>query len=117
MGLVALVDDAEAGEGEAVVDGGEVLGAGGDERGEAAGGDDPGVGAELGDHAGEDAVDQADVAVVEADLHVVDGVGADDLGGTLDVDAGQAGGAGEEGVGGDAQAGSDGAAEELAASC
>jgi hypothetical protein len=54
-------------------------------------------GAEFGDHAFEDAVDQADVAVVEADLEVVDGVGADDLGGLADVDAGQAGGAGRRG--------------------
>ena len=74
-----------------------------------------GVGAELGDHAFEDAVDQADVAVVEADLQVVDGVGADDLGGLADVDAGQARGAGEESVGGDAEAGGDGAAEVFAA--
>jgi hypothetical protein len=48
------------------------------------------VGAHALDHAGEDAVDEADVAVVEADLDVVDGAGADDLGGLADLDAGQA---------------------------
>jgi len=45
---------------------------------------------------------------------VGDGVGADDLGGALDVDAAEAGGAGEEGFGADAQAGGDGAAEVFA---
>ena len=63
----------------------------------------------------EDAVDEADVAVVEADLEVVDGVGADDLGGLADVDAGEAGGAEEERVGGDAEAWSDGSADVFAA--
>ena len=97
------------------VDLADVLGAAGDEAREAAGGDGAGVGAELGDHAFQDSIDEADVAVVEADLQVVDGVGADDLGGLADVNAGQAGGAVEEGVGGDAEAGGDGSAEVLAA--
>jgi hypothetical protein len=62
----------------------------------------------------EDAVDEADVAEVEAALQVADGVGADDLGGALDVDAAEARGAGEERIGADAEAGRDGAAEVLA---
>ena len=83
--LVAFPDEAEAVEGEHFVDAADVLAAAGDELGEAAGGDGFGVGAELGDEAFEDAVDQADVAVVEADLDVVGGAGADDLGGLLDL--------------------------------
>src|ERR1700679_2753979 len=112
--VIALPDEAEAVEGEGLVDLLDEAGVGGDEPGEAAGGDGFGGGAELGDHALEDAVDLADGAVVEADLDVVRGVGADDLGGLFDFDAGEAGGAGEERVGGDADAGSDGAAEKLA---
>ncbi len=71
--------------------------------------------AELGHDALEDAVDQSDVAVIEAGLEVGDGVGADDFGGALDVHAAEAGGAGEQGVGADAEAGGDGAAEVFAA--
>ena len=118
---VALEDDAQTAEGEGLVDQGAVAGAFGDEAGEAAGGDgvDARAGREAGvemlEHAVEDAVDEADVAVVEADLDVVDGACADDLGGAFDVDAGEAGGAAEEGFGGDAEAGRDGSAEELAA--
>ena len=46
----------------------DVLGAAGDQAGQAAGGDRAGVWAELGDHAREDAVDETDIAVVKADL-------------------------------------------------
>jgi hypothetical protein len=56
-----------------------------------------------------------DVAVVEADLQVVDGVGADDAGGLAHIDAGQAGRADEQRVGGDAEAGGDGSADIFAA--
>src|SRR5438874_5162977 len=112
---VALIDEAEAGEGEVFVHLRDVAAARGDEAREAASGDGAGVGAELGDHAREDAVDQADVAVVEADLEVVHRASADDLGGLADIDAGQTGGPGEEGIGGDAEARRDGSAEELAA--
>jgi len=112
--LVALVDEAEAAEGEQFVDLGDVLGTAGDETRESSGGDGLGIRAQLGDHAFEDAVDQADVAVVEADLEVVDGAGADDLGGLADVDAREAGRAGKQRFGGDPETGGDGSAEELA---
>ena len=70
--------------------------------------------AKLGDDALEDAVDQADVAEVKAALQVADGVGADDLGGALDVDAAEPRGAVEERIGAEAEAGRDGAAQILA---
>ena len=46
-------------------------------------------GPSLGDHAFEDAVYQADVAVIEADLDVVDRPCSDDLRGFLDIHAGK----------------------------
>jgi hypothetical protein len=112
--LVTLVDEAETGEGEQFVDVTDEFRTARDEACEASGGDSAGIRAELGDHAFENAVDEADVAVVEADLEVVDCAGADDLGGLTNVDAGQAGGAGEEGVGRDGEARGNGSAEELA---
>jgi len=56
--LIALVDDAEAGEGEAFVDLADEFGAGGDEACEATSCDGAGVWAKLGDHAFEDTIDQ-----------------------------------------------------------
>ena len=114
-GPVALEENAQAIEGEHVVDLGDVARVGGDHARQAAGGDHARLLAQLGEDALEDAVDEADVAVVEAALQMADGVGADDLGGALDVDAAEAGGAGEERVGAEAEAGSDGAAEVFAA--
>src|SRR5580704_2891382 len=94
--VVALPDEAEAVEGEHVVDRADVLAAAGDEFGEAAGGDGFGVGAELADEALQYPIDETNVAVVEADLDVVGGAGADDLSGLLDLYTGEAGGAVEE---------------------
>ncbi len=70
--------------------------------------------AQLGDHALQNAVHQPDVAVVKAALQVRNGVGADDLGGALDVHAAQPRGAREERIGADAQARRNGAAQVLA---
>src|ERR1700678_1711841 len=83
--------------------------------GESAAGNDARLGAEFGDDAIQDAVDQSDVAVVKAALQMADGVGADDLGGPFDVDAAQAGGAGKQRIGTQAEAGGDDAAEILPA--
>ena len=70
--------------------------------------------AKLGNDAFKDAVDEADVAVVKAALQVGDGIGADDLGGALDIHAAQAGGARKQRIGAEAEAGCDGAAQVLA---
>jgi len=78
---------------------------------ETPGSDDTRLRAQLGDDAVEDAVDQADVAVVEAALQVAHGVGADDLGGALDVDAAQPCGAGEERFRAEPEAGRNDAAQ------
>src|SRR6185312_10320941 len=112
--VVALPDEAEAVEGEHVVDRADVLASAGDQLGKASGGDGFRVGSEFVDEAFENPVDQADVAVIKTDLDVVGGGGADDFGGLLDLYAGKAGGAVEQRVGGDAEAWCDGPAEKLA---
>src|SRR5579875_3556919 len=109
---MTLVDGAEPVKGKGIVDVLNVFGVACDEMGETAGGDADSGWAEFGDHALEDAVDDADVGVVEAELEVIDRVAADDFCRTFDFDAGQAGGAGEEGVGGDVEAGGEGSADE-----
>jgi hypothetical protein len=90
-GAVALEENAQAVECEQVVDLLDVARIGGDEVRKAAAGDDARlavlVGAEFGENALDDAVDEADVAEVNSALQMADGVGADDLGGALDVDA------------------------------
>ena len=113
-GAIAIIDEAQAFEGEAVVDFGDIFRFASDEVGEATGGDAFGFGTELRDHALEDGIDEADVTPEEADLKIVDGIRADDLRGAANFDAGQAGSAGEEGFGGNVEAGSDGSAEEFA---
>ena len=111
---VALKEDAEAVEGEEVVDLADVAGVFCDHAGQAAGGNDAGLVAEFGEDALDDAVDEACVAVVQARLQMADGVGAYDFGGALDVDAAETGGAGEERFGAEPEAGSDGSAEIFA---
>ena len=111
--MIAIVDEAQAVEGEAVVDFGDVFRFAGDEVGEAAGGNTLCFRAELGDHALEDRIDEADVAPEQTDLEIVDGVGPDDFCGTANLDTRQTRGAGKEGFGRDVEAGGDGSAEEL----
>ena len=67
--------------------------------------------AQLGKNALEDAVDQADVAVVEAALQMPHGVGADHLGRALDVDAAQARGARKQRIGAESESRRNGAAQ------
>ena len=71
--------------------------------------------AQLGEDALQNAIHQADVAVVKAALQMRDGVGADHLGRALDVDAAQPRGARKQRIGADAEARRDGAAQVLAA--
>ena len=111
---IAFVDEAQSGQGQVFVHGPDVLRSACNQWGQAAGGDGPGLGSHLGDHAFEDAIDQADITVIKTDLEVIDSSGSNDFGGLFDLDALQAGGAGEKRVGGDAKPRSDGAAEELA---
>ncbi len=91
-----------------------MLGSTGDQLRKAACGYGLSSGAEFGDHAFEDAVDQTDVAVIQADLDVVDRSCSDDLRGLLDIDAGKTRRSGKQRIRGDAKAGSNCAAEKLA---
>jgi len=111
---IAIVDEAQAFEGEAVVDFGDVLRLGGNEVRKAPGGNAFCLGAELGDHALENRVDQTDVAPKQANLEIVDGVGSDDLGGAADFHARQTRGAGEQRLCRDVEAGGDRSAEKFA---
>ncbi len=81
---------------------------------EAAGSDADGILSQFRGHALEDAVDQSDVAVEEADLEIVYGICADYFWRTFDFDTGQARSACEERLSGDVEAGSDGSADEFA---
>ncbi len=114
-GLIAFPDDAEAFEGEVFVDGFDVARGAADQAGLAAGGDHFCFCAHHFFHALKDAVDHVGVAVEKAGLHGGGGVGADDFAGIFDFDAKEARGAGEERVGGNADAGAEDAAEIFAA--
>ncbi len=72
------------------------------------------VRAKLREHTFQDAVHQADVAVIQPDLDVVRRVGADDFGWLLYLDARQSRCTGEQRLGRDAQTGSDRTAQKLA---
>src|SRR5258708_7048648 len=91
-----------------------VLRSGADHGTEATGGEDMRVLAEFGEKKFEDAIDQAEIAVIEARLQAADGIGSDDAGGFANLDAGQAGGALKKCVGGNADAGADDSAHVLA---
>ena len=113
-GPVAVVDDLQSLQRQLGIDVVDVLALFGEQRRQAAGGDDVlESGTSLLD-AREDAVDEAEVAEVDARLHVDDGVRADHASRALDVDARQSRGAGEQRLGGDVQAGRDDAADVLA---
>ena len=119
---VALVEQAQTVECKHVVDGGDVLGIVVEHVSEAAGGNHFWhrraavwlAALDFSEHSLEDAIDQTDVAVKKAALQMRDGVSADGASGTLDIDARKLGGAGEERVRGDAQTGSDDAADVFA---
>src|SRR5947199_1278828 len=104
---VPLVDQLEAGQRQVGVDVADVFRAAGDQGRLAAGGDDPLDVGDLGQQALEDAVDEADVAVVDAGLHGGGGVAADQLGGLADVHPVETRGVREEGFGRDADPGRD----------
>src|SRR5580700_11337810 len=110
---ISLIDNAQTLKGERVVDLRNVLRFMRDQVRDTTCGDAPGVGAQPGDHALENAVDQANVAVKETNLQCLNGVGTNDLGRLADFDAWQTRGTGEERFGRDVKAGGDGAAEEL----
>ena len=76
---IALVDGAQSVEREHVIYGRYVLRFIRDQVCEAAGGDTFRFRSELGNHALQNAIDQANVSVEETDLQIVDSVGADDL--------------------------------------
>src|ERR1017187_6461633 len=79
-----------------------------------ASGDGLGFGAELGDDALQDAIDHADGAEVEAALHAGHRVGAHHVLGRPEIHQRQAGGFGEQGGDGDADADRDGPTEVFA---
>jgi hypothetical protein len=85
----------------------------GDDLGQAACGDDFHVVAKFHPEAGDHAFDHADVTEEQTRLHGVDSVAANDRGRALNVDASEFGGVREECVGGQVDAGGDGAAEIL----
>src|SRR5713101_9510311 len=78
---------------------------------EAASGDHPRLFAKFGEEQFENAIDQAEIAVVKAGLQAAYGVGADDARGLADLQARQACCAGKKSVGGDADAGGNHAAK------
>src|SRR6266404_3682140 len=111
---VPLPDEAQTFEREQIVHRLDVARTSTDERREPTGGDYLRRAAQFGNHAFEDAIHQSEIAVVQPALQVLDGVDADDTLGLAHFDALQARGAGEERVGGDADAGRDGAADVFA---
>src|SRR4051794_23140015 len=102
---VAFEENAQAFEREHVVNLRDIARVAADLSRQAASGDDLHFTAQFLHHALEDAVDQANVAVIQAALKVRDGVGADDLLRALDIDAAEPGGARKERIGADAEAG------------
>src|SRR5579862_1483337 len=115
IGLILFPDEAKAFEGEEFVGLLDVFGAFGYQFGLAAGSNDTDLaGAEFILHAEEHAVHHVHGAVVEAGLHIGDGIGADDSAGILDFDAREFGGAREERLGSDTDAGRDDAAQVFA---
>src|SRR5919199_4911538 len=108
---VPLVNEPQPVERERQVDLADELRGGRNQRGEAARGDDARAAAQLLDHAPEDAVDQARVAVVEAGLDGRDGRSPDDLVRPLDADAREPRRARKQSVGRDGDAWRDDAAE------
>ena len=111
---VAFVEDAQAREREVVVDLLDRARERRDQAREPAGRDDGARKAELLDEAVDEAVDEADVAVDDAGLHRVLRVATDHARRLGDLDARKLGGAGEERVGADLDAGRDDAAKVLA---
>src|SRR5271167_4750075 len=73
--LIALVDDAQPFQGQQVIDLANVFGAAAHQSGKAAGGDYGHVVIQLRDQPLQNAVNQSEVAVVQARLNAVDGVG------------------------------------------
>src|ERR1700759_1507883 len=110
---IAFVDKTQPSQGQHLVHCVDVLGSTRDQLCKTASGHSSGPGAEFGNHAFEDAVDQAYVTVIEADLNIVDSPGSDDLCRLFDIDSGKPGSSGEERTGRDAEARSDCAAEKL----
>src|SRR5436189_4028774 len=73
---IARIDQSESVQGEKLIDQFDRLRLRRDQRGEAAGGDDAGVGGVLAADAGNQAVDQRDVAVDQPRLDGLDGIAA-----------------------------------------
>ena len=111
--MIAIPEDPQAIEGQKFVELVDGAALGGQERGEAAGGDDENLGADLLADPIHQTVHQPDIAEYDARLYRVNGVATDGARRLLHLDAGELRGPGEEGVGADTDAGGDAASEVL----